>query len=56
PDGEWNLSPDAVFLLGDNRAMSAADSRSIGPIAVAAIRWKVVARYWPPATAGRVGL
>ena len=56
PDGEWNLGPDEVFLLGDNRASSAADSRTIGPIGVEGIRWKVVARYWPASAAGRIGL
>ncbi len=56
PDGEWDLGPGEVFLLGDNRSMSAGDSRTVGPVAVTAIRWRVVARYWPPTAVGKVGL
>ena len=54
PDGEWPLDESSVFVLGDNRPDSAADSRTLGPIAVTAIKWSVVARYWPPTKIGRV--
>jgi signal peptidase I len=54
PDGEWRLGPDEVFVLGDNRAISAADSRTIGPVGRNAVRWRVVARYWPPSRIGRL--
>jgi len=54
PDGEWQLGPDEVFVLGDSRAISAADSRTVGPIDRAAVRWKVVARYWPFSRIGRI--
>jgi signal peptidase I len=50
PDGEWLVGPDEVFVLGDRRAASVDDSRTLGP--VAAVRWKLVARYWPPAGIG----
>lgn len=48
PNGEWPLRRDEVFVLGDNRAVSGGDSRTVGPIAVDTIGWRVVARYWPP--------
>lgn len=46
PDGEWRLGAE-LFLLGDHRGASAADSRSIGPLPVGLVRWRVVGRYWP---------
>ena len=54
PDGEWLLDDSSFFVLGDNRPESAADSRTLGPIAAARIKWRVVARYWPFAKVGRV--
>jgi signal peptidase I len=54
PDGAWDLDADEVFVLGDNRPPSSADSRTLGPIDIEAIRWRVVARYWPPARIGRI--
>jgi len=54
PDGEWQLGPDDLYVLGDNRAMSSADSRTIGPVSTANVKWKAVARYWPLARVGRV--
>jgi nickel-type superoxide dismutase maturation protease len=41
-----------VTLRGDNPAAS-TDSRAFGVLPVAGVRWRVVARYWPPA---RIGL
>lgn len=54
PDGEWGLGPDEIFVLGDARARSAADSRLFGPIPASSAEWSVAARYWPVKTAGRV--
>ena len=54
PDGEWQIDDSSVFVLGDNRPESAADSRTLGPIDTAAIKWRGVARYWPPGKVGRV--
>jgi signal peptidase I len=54
PDGEWQLGPDDLYVLGDNRAMSSADSRTIGPVSSPNVKWKVVARYWPLARVGRI--
>ena len=54
PDGEWSLDASSVFVLGDNRPESAADSRTLGPIAEATVKWCITARYWPFAKAGRV--
>lgn len=38
PDGEFELGPEAVFVLSDNRAATRDDSRSFGPIPVAGTR------------------
>jgi signal peptidase I len=54
PDGEWTLGLDEVFVLGDSRQVSAADSRTIGPIDASTVRWRAVARYWPLQSAGRL--
>jgi len=54
PDGEWQLTDSEVFLLGDNRPLSTSDSRTLGPIRIDAIGWRVVARYWPPLKMGRI--
>ena len=47
PDGEWHVSADCWFVLGDNRSDSANDSRSSGPISRGALHSVVAARYWP---------
>lgn len=54
PDGEWTLDGSSVFVLGDNRPESAADSRTLGPIDVTKIKWCLVARYWPLTKIGRL--
>ena len=42
-----------VELAGDAREAS-TDSRTFGRVPVESIRWRVVARYWPAARAGRL--
>lgn len=54
PDGEWRLNGGQTFVLGDNRPVSAADSRTIGPVEARTIEWKVVVRYWPLPSIGRI--
>ena len=54
PDGAWTLGAGEVFVLGDHRPASADDSRAIGPVPLAALRWRLRVRYWPPTKAGRV--
>lgn len=49
PDGEDTVPEDAVWVLGDNRALSSADSRTIGPVALDDIGWTALAIYWPSA-------
>ena len=45
-DVTWNLGPNELFLLGDNRAHS-TDSRKRGPFGLDDIEGKVRFRYWP---------
>jgi signal peptidase I len=52
PERTWHVPPGAVFVLGDHRVAAGGDSRTLGPIDVRSIRWKVVARYWPAARIG----
>ena len=54
PDGTWLVGDSEVFVLGDNRAASASDSRQLGPISESAIGWRVTARYWPLHGIGRL--
>ena len=46
------VSDSGVILRGDNPAAS-TDARTFGALSPAEVRWRVVARYWPP---GRFGL
>lgn len=54
PDGEWRVSGDEVWLLGDNRTHSVSDGRVLGPTKIEDVKWVVVARYWPTGRAGSV--
>ena len=54
PEGEWVVPSDSWFVLGDNRADSSADSRTLGPIRHPSIHSRAVARYWPWRRAGRI--
>lgn len=51
PDGSWSLRNE-VFVLGDQRTRSDADSRSIGPLPTTRAVWRVALRYWPPRRTG----
>lgn len=46
-DGNWTVPPGAVFVIGDNRGWSSADSRSLGPIPIGQVAGRAVFRYWP---------
>ena len=54
PDGETRLGEREVYVLGDNRPMSSADSRTLGGVPADNIKWVAVARYWPPGRFGRL--
>ncbi|HSI99959.1 MAG TPA: S26 family signal peptidase [Patescibacteria group bacterium] len=47
------VGPDGVTLHGDNPAFS-TDGRAFGPLPATAIRWRVLARWWPIGRAGRL--
>ncbi len=47
PDGNWDLGPGEVFVLGDARSLSSADSREIGPVPLEHLSMRIVMRYWP---------
>jgi signal peptidase I len=46
-DNSWQLGPDELFVMGDNRGLS-LDSRSFGPISLKEVVGKAVFIYWPP--------
>jgi signal peptidase I len=54
PAGEWEIPQDHIWVLGDNRPRSRADSRVFGPIPTEDTKWHVVARYWPTARSGMI--
>ena len=49
------VGPEGLTLHGDNPALS-TDGRMFGPLPAEAIRWRVVARCWPPGRAGRLAM
>ncbi len=53
PPGVWELGAGEIFVLGDRRGRSLADSRRLGPLDGSATA-RVVWRYWPPGRIGRV--
>jgi len=53
PDGEWTNPPGTVFTLGDNRRLSAGDSRASGPVSTKGM-YRAIWRYWPPQSVGRI--
>jgi len=52
-NGEWEVGPDQVFVLGDNRNNS-SDSQNWGMLPFAEIIGKAVLVYWPPTDIGLI--
>ena len=48
PAGVWKVPADTVFVLGDARHQSNADSRVLGSLPRESIEWQIRFRYWPP--------
>jgi signal peptidase I len=55
PEGSWVVPENHVWVLGDNRGHSTSDSRTVGPIPIDSVNWRVIGRYWPTSRAGRLG-
>jgi len=53
-DSDDGVPVGAVWVLGDNRCGPSVDSRVLDAVPIEDVRWKVVARYWPPSRAGRI--
>ena len=53
PNRTWRLSPDQVYVLGDNRNNS-QDSTDFGPISRRDILGVITYRYWPIDRIGKV--
>ena len=47
------IGPEGVTLHGDNPSLS-SDGRTFGALPATAIRWRAIARCWPPDRAGRL--
>jgi signal peptidase I len=54
PDADWHLDMDHVVVLSDNRAATLADSRILGPISVDDLEHRVLYRYWPAGSVGKI--
>ena len=54
PPAAVTIPSDAVYLLGDARSRSSADSRTLGPVPLDAVHWEVKYRYWPRHRIGKV--
>lgn len=46
------VGPDSLTLVGDGARST--DSRTFGAIPLRNVKWRAVARYWPPRRAGRI--
>jgi nickel-type superoxide dismutase maturation protease len=47
------VGEQGIELRGENPARS-TDSRDFGPVPASSVRWRAVARYWPPRRMGRL--
>lgn len=46
------VGPESLKLVGDGPRST--DSRAFGAVPLDEVRWRAIARYWPPRRAGRI--
>jgi nickel-type superoxide dismutase maturation protease len=47
-----SVGADSLTLVGDGARST--DSRTFGAIPLEKVKWRALARYWPPRSAGRI--
>lgn len=47
PDGRWEVPPDKVFVLSDQRPLTRDDSRTFGPVGTECL-YRMILRYPGP--------
>lgn len=51
--GSWSVPERAVFVMSDDRSVTRADSRTLGPVPIAGA-YLIWLRYWPRRSIGRL--
>lgn len=51
--GSWSVPAGAMFVMSDDRSVTRADSRTLGPVPIAGA-YLIWLRYWPRRSVGRL--
>lgn len=51
--GSWSVPAGSMFVMSDDRSVTRADSRTLGPVPIAGA-YLVWLRYWPRRSIGRL--